>query len=1127
MAQRARFAILGVLFFCLGTALARPAAADASALCVPASAYEPVETRCDGLDNDCDGLVDVLLPVAENECQSGNASSCRVGHAACLDGERVCLAPGPAPEVADGEDNDCNGVIDDVGSTPPLRSRALMLVPGYAFSDAASELDMIASILSEWGIAYDRGASPEDFDRSLGSLSQYPLVVIPGYLEEDFLVPFRQQALEDYAAQGGVLVVFKPIFDAGSPTQQLIGTTSTERRSDVDTLLFDGARNAATRAFDSPEEVRVPIASGESSLPLHVFTPAAGTETLAAALVNGVSVGAVVTRRSVGEGAIYAVGHDLHSSFGDRCYINCFEPAGDLAGLFLREALREGTHGHVVLKHTVSGLEDSTLVLTHDVDAFDAQQSDPAWGDPGALQVAALESQAGAYGNFFVTTDYLLTDYSIPYYSPSLMQTLCALDMCPAGAHSVTHLPTFAALPLGSCSETAATYDGSDFTLCGEIRVPFELLLRDTGTRPIAWRSPYLDVHPAQYDVLASQGVLYDSSYAVGDVKFNLPVSLAHTQQNQQIFQHQPPYTMSIALEDGIETQVPGGLQREEMSAASGPQFTTLWSYAMLRNADNGAHTLSLLHPSYGLGQPQDNLQNKLAVLGRYIAAAKKRRVKIDTRVDALARFWQAREEVDVDARYSSGRYEGTLATGEHPVQGLTLEFGDALTSFECASCGDLEVAGKRVLLRATLPARSAFSFDATAGVTAAAAPAVPAFGLRSLIVLFGTLLLVAFRRQRNRLAGLGLAAAALLGSVPAAAQSSPYCEKVRERAADDAALLMAPRAVAEVLRFPNTGVNYENGIVGSGFQPRVGLEFSATNLYKGFGVLELGDAACREQTSRVALEAGLVVGDGAARRAGLAEQIAYLEAHRADVEAAVTRAEARFSERTITLLEFNDLRTGGSALELKLAHARGELRKLDAELAGAPPNTSLDRLEHEYRNSALALADAEGRVRAADPWDLQVNAGIIPLSPPDWYGVVELGFNLGGVTRPGHAGRYTRARAQELEHAPYEQMARLERQQAELRAALEQTESELAVVERDLGRLAHARETLENSDAPNLVHQRERIAIEQMTLEAERAYYVGYARALRVTLSDRRADAPKKRESDAESPSGLGAAGE
>ena len=71
----------------------------------------------------------------------------------------------------------------------------------------------------------------------------------------------------------------------------------------------------------------------------------------------------------------------------------------------------------------------------------------------------------------------------------------------------------------------------------------------------------------------------------------------------------------------------------------------------MLRNADNFAHTLSLLHPSYGVNQPQNNVQNKMAVLHQYVLAAQQRGVKADATVGDLAPFWQAREGTFVDRR--------------------------------------------------------------------------------------------------------------------------------------------------------------------------------------------------------------------------------------------------------------------------------------------------------------------------------------------------------------------------------------------------------------------------------------------------------------------------------------------
>jgi len=62
---------------------------------------------CDGEDNDCDGLTDEDLTQV---CQS----ACGAGQQTCQDGQwTVCDAPLPTEEVCDGQDNDCDGLTDE------------------------------------------------------------------------------------------------------------------------------------------------------------------------------------------------------------------------------------------------------------------------------------------------------------------------------------------------------------------------------------------------------------------------------------------------------------------------------------------------------------------------------------------------------------------------------------------------------------------------------------------------------------------------------------------------------------------------------------------------------------------------------------------------------------------------------------------------------------------------------------------------------------------------------------------------------------------------------------------------------------------------------------------------------
>ena len=78
---------------------------DSEQICVGAS--YPGGEACDGVDNDCDGVVD-------NDLYRPCNTSCGVGYEICSRGGWVdCNAPAPREEICDGVDNDCDGELDE------------------------------------------------------------------------------------------------------------------------------------------------------------------------------------------------------------------------------------------------------------------------------------------------------------------------------------------------------------------------------------------------------------------------------------------------------------------------------------------------------------------------------------------------------------------------------------------------------------------------------------------------------------------------------------------------------------------------------------------------------------------------------------------------------------------------------------------------------------------------------------------------------------------------------------------------------------------------------------------------------------------------------------------------------
>ncbi len=77
---------------------------------------QPVGAReaCNGEDDDCDGAIDEGALGADEPCEAGGMGRCGAGVSVCQDGELVCEPDLlPVAEACNGEDDDCDGEIDD------------------------------------------------------------------------------------------------------------------------------------------------------------------------------------------------------------------------------------------------------------------------------------------------------------------------------------------------------------------------------------------------------------------------------------------------------------------------------------------------------------------------------------------------------------------------------------------------------------------------------------------------------------------------------------------------------------------------------------------------------------------------------------------------------------------------------------------------------------------------------------------------------------------------------------------------------------------------------------------------------------------------------------------------------
>lgn len=325
--------------------------------------------------------------------------------------------------------------------------------------------------------------------------------------------------------------------------------------------------------------------------------------------------------------------------------------------------------------------------------------------------------------------------------------------------------------------------------------------------------------------------------------------------------------------------------------------------------------------------------------------------------------------------------------------------------------------------------------------------------------------------------------------ALPARSEDSAYCKKVRARASSEAALLFGPSVQAQAIRFPNNGTTDSGLTTGAGFQLRAALSFSPLDLYKGFRVKQLGDADCQQHEAVVSAQQVLLQGADYGRLPALRRQVEFLDSTRSQSETILAKSEERVAAHVESLREAMEIRARIGALGRAREHSQGDVDRLEARGIDAyrgPLSVLVDAADRQV----MQLERDASHVRSLAAWDVRVTGGVIPQPDQvDYFGMLQVGFNLGAFSRNAQETQYLDARAEELRRARYELRDQVETFRRQIRSAIAQAKRELSVVVRQAKMLAADRSALGQADAPNAPHALAMIDLDAVLVESERVF--------------------------------------
>lgn len=327
--------------------------------------------------------------------------------------------------------------------------------------------------------------------------------------------------------------------------------------------------------------------------------------------------------------------------------------------------------------------------------------------------------------------------------------------------------------------------------------------------------------------------------------------------------------------------------------------------------------------------------------------------------------------------------------------------------------------------------------------------------------------------------------------------RDDPYCEWVREAAKSSAAVLLGPRIAAQGTKFPAGGDVLLTGVSNTAalYQVRAFASWSPTSAYNGVLTLRLGELECGRHRYARDVTAAIRVALNQGRREALAREIAFLRANEPSVVAIERDAEARRAAGVATVAEAEEIRERASEVRAARLSAAETVAELEATDLPEPARPIAPEAE-QYARATMEYERVNSRIRQVAPWSVSISGGIASSigaagagASVDWFGTVEVGYNLGGIVQERAERALLAARERELRGSPEELLYAARAVDGSLRKSIAVLEAQIAMLAEADHSLSQQLDALDKAEVPNRIQTVSVLRLRSVMVRAQLVY--------------------------------------